>query len=186
MRLQNPRIRALPPEEWNDEVKEALAPIGSAGSMPALNIFRTLANHPKLAKRWMVFANHILGKNTLKPREREILILRIGWLCRAEYEWGQHAVISRAVGIRDDEIRRVADGPDAPGWDPFEAALLRAVDELHADAMISDATWKALSQRYDTRQLIDLVFTVGQYNLVSMALNTLGVQLDEGIEGFPR
>ena len=87
--------------------------------------------------------------------------------------------------MSEEEIQRVAEGPDAPGWAPFDVTLLRAVDELHDDAMITHATWKALSARYDTQQLMDLVFTVGQYNLVSMALNTFGVQLDEGIEGFP-
>ena len=88
--------------------------------------------------------------------------------------------------LSDDEIRRTTKEAAAPGWDPFEATLLAAVDELRADSMIADATWSALAARYDVRQLLDLVFTVGQYTLVSMALNTLGVQLDEGIEGFPR
>ncbi len=185
MRLSEPRVSPLPESEWDDETRELLGGLMRAGGR-VLNIFATLARHPKLLKRWLVFGNHVLGKNTLSPRERELAILRIGWLCRAEYEWGQHVVISRGLGIDDEEIRRVTAGPDAPGWDPFEATLLRAVDELHADAMIGDATWKALSARYDTQQLIDLVFTVGQYNLVSMALNTLGVQLDAGVEGFPR
>ena len=180
MRLDEPRLPPLEPDEMPAEIRERF------GDGPLLNIFRTLAHHPDLMKRWLVFGNHILGKNTLDPRERELAILRIGWLCKAEYEWGQHVEISRNLGMSDDEIERVAAGPDAPGWDPFDATLLRAVDELHADAMITDPTWKALSERYGTEQLMDLVFTVGQYNLVSMALNTFGVQLDEGIDGFPK
>ncbi len=94
-------------------------------------------------------------------------------------------MIGRLVGLSDDEIHRTTQGASAPGWDPFEATLLAAVDELHADSMIRDTTWSALAARYDVRQLMDFVFTVGQYTLVSMALNTLGVQLDDGIEGFP-
>jgi len=186
MRLKVPRIRPVPPEEWTDEVKDALAPIGTAGTMPAFNIFRTLANHPKLAKRWMVFANHILAKNTLPPRERELVILRIGWLCRAEYEWGQHVVIGKREGLRDEEITRIGVGPEAPGWSPLDRALLRATDELHADAMVSDATWQELARSLNTEQLMDVVFTVGQYNLVSMALNSFGVQLDAGLPRFPK
>jgi alkylhydroperoxidase family enzyme len=183
MRLSQPRIQPLPEAEWDDDVRATLGGLLRAGGR-VLNIFSTLAHHPKLLKRWLVFGNHVLGKNSLSPRERELAILRIGWLCRAEYEWGQHVAISRQIDMSEEEIRRVTEGPDAPGWDPFDATLLRAVDELHDDAMITDATWKALSERYDTHQLMDLVFTVGQYNLVSMALNTLGVQLDEGIGGF--
>ncbi len=128
----------------------------------------------------------MLAKSTLDPRERELVILRVGWLCRAEYEWGQHVLIGKQCGLSDEEIRRIQDGPDASQWDPFERTLLRAVDELHQHALVSDATWKELAERYDTQQLMDLVFTVGQYTLVSMALNSFGVELDEGIEGFSR
>jgi alkylhydroperoxidase family enzyme len=95
-------------------------------------------------------------------------------------------VIGKACGLTEEEIARVAAGPEASGWQPIEAALLRAVDELHADAFISDVTWADLEEHFDVPQLIDLVFAVGQYNLVSMALNTLGVQLDAGLEGFPK
>ncbi len=185
MRLTEPRVRPLAESEWDEKASEVLRGLPRAGGR-VLNIFATLAHHPSLMKRWLVFGNHVLGKQTLSPRDRELVILRIGWLCRSEYEWGQHVVISRGIGISDEDIQRVAEGPEASGWDPFEATLLRAVDELHGDAMIGDASWKTLSERYTTQQLMDLVFTVGQYNLVSMALNTLGVQLDEGIEGFPR
>ena len=122
--------------------------------------------------------------STLVPRERELLILRIGWLCQAEYEWGQHVIFGREAGLTDAEIARIKAGPDADGWDPFDATLLRAADELHADAFISNETWAALSERYTTRQLMDVVFTVGQYNMVSMALNSFGVQLDNGVKGF--
>jgi len=115
-----------------------------------------------------------------------LLILRIGYLCGSAYEWGQHARIARRVGLGDDEIVRVTDGPGAAGWSSFDRALLRAADELHRDAYISDQTWAELGARYDTKQLMDVVFTVGEYNLVSMALKTFGVPLDEGIEGFPR
>ena len=146
---------------------------------------RTLAHHPDLLRRWLVFGNHILSKSTLSPRDREIVILRIGWLCQAEYEWGQHVLIAKRSDITDEEIERITEGADAPGWGEIEQLLLRATDELHADAFISNDTWSALATHYSTQQLMDLVFTVGQYNLVSMALNTLGVQRDEGVPGFP-
>ena len=182
MRLTKPRLEPLAEEKWDDETREILERLKVDGRV--FNIFRTLAAHPRLLKKWMVFGNHILNKSTLPPREPELLILRVGWLCHAEYEWGQHVVIGKRVGLTDDEIDRVKEGPDAPGWSEFDAMLLRAVDELRAQSFISDAVWDALAATYDTRQLLDLIFTVGQYNLVSMALNTLGVRLDEGVAGF--
>jgi alkylhydroperoxidase family enzyme len=182
MRLTKPRLEPLAEDYWDDDTREMLERLKVDGRV--FNIFSTLAAHPKLLKKWLVFGNHILNKSTLPPRERELLILRVGWLCRAEYEWGQHVVIGKKAGLTDDEIERVKEGPDAPGWGEFDAALLRAVDELRGQAFISDAVWDALAAAYDRRQLLDLIFTVGQYNLVSMALNTLGVRLDEGVAGF--
>jgi alkylhydroperoxidase family enzyme len=180
MRLDKPRVQPLEPEQMDPELREAF------GTGPILKIFRTLAHHPKLMKRWLVFGNHVLSKSTLAARDREIAILRVGYLCQAGYEWAQHVAIARTAGLSDDEIARVAVGPDAHGWTDAERALLRATDELHEDQFVSDITWSALSTHYDTRQVMDLVFAVGQYHLVSMALNTFGVQLEEGAPAMPR
>jgi alkylhydroperoxidase family enzyme len=155
------------------------------GDGPILNIFRTLAHHPKLMKRWLVFGNHVLAKSSLPPRERELVILRTGWLCRAGYEWGQHVQIGLAAGLSQEEIDRIPAGSKAEGWSALDRALLDATDELHADAFVSDATWARLGE-LDVQQRMDLVFTVGQYNLVSMALNTLGVQPEPGLPSLPR
>ncbi len=182
MHLSEARITPLADEQMDDDVRRILDRARMRGRV--LNIFRTLAHHPKLLERWMVFGTHILNKSTLLPRERELVILRIGWLCRSEYEWGQHVLIGRQAGLTDEEIARVKTGTEAAGWSDSDAALLCAVDELHAEAFVSDATWQSLSERFSAQQLLDLIFTVGQYNLVAMALNTLGVQLDEGVPGF--
>jgi len=182
MRLNEPRIKALSEEEWDEDAKALLKPFAERGSV--LNIFRTLANHPDLARRWLVFANHILGKSTLAVRERELVILRIGYLCQAGYEWGQHVLIAREAGMTDDEIRSCRTGPATPGLSELDRLLLQATDELHEDAHVSDETWQGLSTHLSEQQLMDLVFTVGQYNLVSMALNSFGVQADEGLPGW--
>jgi 4-carboxymuconolactone decarboxylase len=184
MRLTEPRIEPVKRSEWTDEVKELLAPMEKAGGR-VLNIFATLARYPKLAKRWLVFGNHVLFKSSLPARERELVILRIGYLCKCDYEWGQHVVIGKESGLSDADIKRIPDGPDAKGWKPFDSLLLRATDELFTDAFIGDATWGGLGERYNQRQLMDLVFTIGQYTMVSMALNSFGVQLDAGITGLP-
>ncbi len=186
VRLSEPRIQPLSLSEWNEELQEIWRRGGQDKDESISNIMKTLANHPNLMKRWRVFGNHVLFKSTLPPRDREILILRIGWLCRSEYEWAQHVVIGKQCKLTEEEIHRITKGPDALGWDSFDATLLRAVDELYVDSFISDSTWNSLSERYTMQQLMDVIFTVGQYNLVSMALNTLGVQLEEGLEGFPK
>ena len=179
MRLNEPRLAPLADDELPAPVKETF------GDGPILNIFRTLAHHPGLMKRWLVFCNHVLAKSTLPPRERELVILRIGWLCRSGYEWGQHVGIGLASGLSQEEIDRIPLGAKADGWSEADRALLDATDELHADAFISDATWARLSD-LDVQQRMNLIFAVGQYNLVSMALNSLGVQPEPGLPSLPR
>jgi len=174
MRLDEPRLAPLEPEEMPEDIVEMF------GETPRLNIFRTLAHHPELMKPWMVFGGHILGRGTtLSPRDREIAILRVGSRRRSGYEWSQHVRIALDCGLSEEEITRIHEGSAAEGWADAERAILDATDELVADAFVTDPTWKRLSDHYDTRQLLDFVFTVGQYNLVSMALNTLGVQLED-------
>jgi 4-carboxymuconolactone decarboxylase len=183
MRLTEPRLAPLPPAEWDAEAAELMLRLKRDGMV--FNIFQTLARHPGLLRRWTVFAGHVLQKSTLPPRDREIVILRMGWLCRAGYEWGHHVAIGQEAGLSRNEIMRIAEGPASPGWDPFEATLLEAVDELEQDSFISDRTWTLLAGRYTPQQLLDLVFTIGQYRLVSMVLNSLGVQLEAGYEPMP-
>jgi alkylhydroperoxidase family enzyme len=181
-RPQSPRIPPLAVDEQDDQARELLAGAVAPGA-PAANIFATLVRHPGLFRKWMPFGGKLLtGK--LPTRDRELLILRTGWRCQSEYEWGQHVLIARGAGVTDEEIERLEVGPDAPGWDPFDAMLLRAADELHDDGCITDTTWAALAARYDVPQLIEVPMVVGQYHLVSFTLNSLGVQREPGVPGF--
>ena len=149
------------------------------------NIFSTLARHTDLFRAWLPFGGFLLGGGVLPARERELLILRTGWNCSSPYEWGQHVRIAESLGIEREEIERVAAGPDAAGWSPGEATLLRAADELHENAKISDGTWERLAETYDERGLIEIAMLVGHYHMVAFALNSLEVELDEGLEGLP-
>ena len=183
MKLSQPRIPPLTEGEWTDAQRKVLEPVKSA--QPFYNVLGTLSRHWDAAQKFTVWAYHVMGDTSrIGAREREILILRVGWLCQAEYEWGQHVIFAREAGLTDAEIASIKVGAEAEGWTPFEAALLRAADELHHDSCISDGTWAELAKRYDTLQLMDVVFAVGQYHLVSMALNSFGVQLDPGVKGF--
>ena len=123
--------------------------------------------------------------STLSDRVRELVTVRVGWLRRSEYEWAQHAAMARAAGMTDEEISAIGEGPGWPGWSPMEAALLRSVDEIVADRYISDETWQVLAGHFDRKQLMDLVFTIGAYDMLAMAFDTFGLELDPGMTGFP-
>jgi 4-carboxymuconolactone decarboxylase len=180
MPMKTPRIAVLPPAERSERQRALLEPTTRDGR--TFNVLATVVRHPDLLERWSAFAGHVMGPtSTLPAREREILILRIGWLNDSEYEFGQHVLFARRAGLTDQEIERVKLGPAAPSWDAFDAVLCQAADDLHRDGRVSDPTWSALAARYDERQLLDLLFTVGQYNLVSWVLNSVGVELDPGV-----
>ena len=179
-RPAEPRIPPLPPAERPESAQALLDTVRVAGA--EANIFTTLIRAEGLTRRWLPFGGKLLS-GRIPARDRDILILRTGWNCRAEYEWAQHVVIGRATGLTDDEIERIKGGPGA-GWQGLDAALLRAADELHTDWCISDATWAELQGHYDTQQLIELPMLVGHYHMVAMTLNSLGVALDDGLQGF--
>ena len=182
-RPQTPRIPPLRDEE-TDEQTSALLEEVRLPNAEAVNIFATLVRYPGLYRRWMPFAGKLLA-GKLPARDRELLILRSAWRCASSYEWGQHVRLAKQAGISAEEIDRIATGPDAPGWEPFDRTLLTAVDELHDDACLTDATWATLGSRYDERQMIELPMLVGQYHMLAFALNSLGVQREPGVPGLP-
>lgn len=184
-----PRISPLPPREWPNEMTQALGalrPSNARHPFPrrgddrpkGLNALGTLARYPALTEAFHTLNGHVLFASTLSVRQRELLVLRVAALRRAEYEWAQHVVLAGDAGIEADEVARVAAGPDAPEWSSLERAMLCAVDELIADAVVHDATWKVLADELDERQLMDLIFTVGTYDVLAMAFRSLGVELD--------
>ena len=177
-----PRIPPLDPADRDETARALLDGVGAVGA--EANVFTTLVRHPKLFRRWSPFGGTLLLAGTLPHRDRELLILRTAWNNGCEYEWGQHVRIARDAGL-SDEIDRVVDGPSAPGWDPFDATLLEAADELDRDSVISDDTWARLRERYDERQLIEVPMLIGHYTMLAFTLNSLGVQRDEGVEGLP-
>lgn len=180
MRLQTPRIAPVETADTPPESAALMERFRTEGR--DYNIFRTFSRHPAAFAAFLPWGGHVLGPgNTLDPRERELLILRVGWLCRAGYEWSRHVPLGRRAGLGDAEIEGIKVGANAPIWGPADAALIRAADALVTDHFVPDATWSALAARLSERQLMDVVFTVGQYVMVSMFLNSAGVQLDPDV-----
>ena len=151
---------------------------------PPLNIFRTLGHHPRLFKRFNLLGGLLLTDGLLPAREREIVILRVGWRSGSVYEFGQHTLIGKGVGLTDDEIRRLA-SPDVAGWGELDGLLVSFADELCAGNDVSDATWAVLEGRLGPAELVELLVVAGFYRLVSGFLRSARVPLDEGVPGWP-
>ena len=186
------RLEPLPPGEWPPGMTDAIAalrppnprypyPSRDPSRPKGLNALGMLAHHPELTTAYNHFNGHILFASTITPRQRELLVLRVAVLREADYEWAQHAVLAGDAGINETELESVRSGPTDPNWSAFEAALLTAADELVRDARVSDGTWATLAGELDTQQLMDVVFTVGAYDLLAMAFRTFDVELDDDL-----
>jgi len=143
----------------------------------------TMLKHPDIFRCQMEMGT-ALFKGKIPARERELAVLRVAWLMRAPYEWGQHVNIAKRYGAASEEIERVIAGADAPGWSKHEAALLRAVDELLSDQAISDETWGALAKSWDEGQLLEFPMIVGQYIATALVQNALRIRLERGNPGL--
>ena len=187
-----PRVSPLLPPEWDAVVQDAIGAFPSARDFVlsryqsddarGVNGVGIILRHPALAKAFLAFNNHVAKASSLSNRVRELLILRVSWVRRSEYEFVQHVVLGRRAGLNEADIERLQSGPDAPGWEPGDAELVRAVDELLTDARIGDATWARLTAHFNTTELMDIVFAVGCYEILAMAFKTFGAQLESGVE----
>jgi 4-carboxymuconolactone decarboxylase len=180
-----PRIPPLPRAEWTDDAREVFAYWGEPNAWEEgskTNILMTMGNHPELGKVYNIWGKHLLMSNTLSTRHLEILILRVAWLVKSAYEWHNHVGYGLNAGLTLEEIGAIRDFPAGGDWNEQDAAVLRSVDELKNDGVISDATWATLGQYFDTRQKMDLVFSIGHYVMTSWAISSFGVGIEGGAD----
>ena len=178
---EGPRIEPLPQDALDREAVELVRAVrAGAGAFEMAEVpeyMCTMIRHPEIFRCQMEMGT-VLFNGRIPPREREIAILRVGWLCRAPYEWGQHVNIARRVGLGSEHIEQARIGSSAPGWSEHEAAIVRGVEELIADKALSDETWETLAKSWDEAQLIEFPMMVGQYVATAFVQNTLRIRLE--------
>lgn len=175
------RIPPLPRAEWTDPAREVFAFWGEPNAWEEgskTNIMMLMANHPELAMAYNGWGKHLLMANTVPPRPRELIILRVGWLCQSEYEWHNHVGYALNLGMRLDEIAAIKVGGNALNWNAEDRNVLNAVDELVENGRLSDDAWAALSAKLNRKQLMDFVFTVGHYVMTSWAISAFRMPLE--------
>jgi alkylhydroperoxidase family enzyme len=190
-----PRIRPLPTSEWPPEMRGAMAaiqppvlrhplPVRVPGRPKGLNALGLLAQHPELTTAYHALAGHVLFATSLSVRQRELVVLRVASRRDSEYEWSQHVVQGLDAGLNRDEIAAAAEPAIGGAWSPLDAAILAAVDELVDDARMGDETWAALSAEFDVKQIMDLIFTVGSYDVLAMLFRSADVRLDDDLTAW--
>ena len=185
IRLDEKLPRVAPLDEITDELRGlAMPPKGYGTPGEVALAYRILLNHPAVVRDLRPIGDFFLLETLLPLRDRELMILRVSWLCSSPYEWGEHVGIAKANGVTEQEIAAVVTGSSHPDWSAHDRALLRAVEELRESAMISDEIWAALGQTYDTRQLIEIPVLIGQYQATAYWLNCLRIPLRDGNPGM--
>ena len=186
---QGPKIAAYRNDELDQATRDLVGDVRSAaGAGPTDDVpeyMRLLVKHPEYFKCNME-AGAVLFRGAIPPRERELAVLRNGWLCGAPYEWGEHVRIAKRYGISDEEVERTTVGSSAPGWNEHEAAILRGVEELVADFAVSDQTYATLAKTWDEKQLIEFPAMVGAYITTALIQNTLRARLADDNPGLTR
>ena len=184
-----PRIDPLPDGEIAEAAMVAIDKIRTMNDIaldtPVPEFFATVGKHPELLAAFLDFGIRFLGDTALPDRQRELAILRTGWLCGAPFEWGEHVLIAREdAGVSSEEIEWIVQGSAAPGWGELDRAVIKACEELHAVAMISNETWEVLARHLTDQQLIELPVLAGQYHKVAFVQNSLRFRLREGNPGL--
>lgn len=184
---QEYRIPKPPREQWTDETREVYAFWGEPNAWEEgskTNVISVMGAHPPLGKVYNIWGKHFLMENTLNTRQLEIIILRVSWLIKSAYEWHNHVGYGINAGLTLADIAAIRDFPEGGSWDEEEAALLNACNEQLGEHCISDATWATLAKHFDTRQLMDLVFTIGHYAMTGWALASMGVPIEGGADAI--
>jgi 4-carboxymuconolactone decarboxylase len=180
-----PRILPLPRAEWTDDAREVFAYWGEPNAWEEgskTNVLMVMGNHPDLGKVYNAWGKHLLMSNSLGSRYLELLILRVAWLVKSAYEWHNHVGYALNAGLTLEDIGAIRDFPEGGNWTEQDAVVLRSVDELKEDGIISDATWATLGKYFDKRQKMDLVFSIGHYVMTSWALSSFGVEIEGGAD----
>jgi alkylhydroperoxidase family enzyme len=179
------RLAPLADGEADAAQQAALEFLIAGPAQKTANIYKTLARAPELAMKMVAFGRALRNDSLMSARHRETIILRIGWNCRGEYEFAQHRRVALESGMTIEDVKRICDGPDAEGWDPFERWLCIAADDLHNTNKLSDAAWEAIRAEYDDEQVVQAMLLIGYYTLVSYVLNALGTPIEPGQVSFP-
>ena len=149
------------------------------------HVSATLGLHPELSAAFGTFAGFVVNDASTPRRQRELVILRTGWNCGAQYEFGQHTLFGREAGITEAEIVALTRPLTTFPWAEDDRVLLEMADELYTDCTVTDPTWAELAERWPPKEILEFVMTIGFYFMACGIHNTFGVQLDEGVPGWP-
>ena len=167
-------MKPLPPAEWDRRLEHILEDMKGR----PLHVHGLMAHHPELLSAWWDFRNYSVVGGELGGRRCELVILRTARHMGSIYEWAHHVQRGRRVGLTAVEVERVKIGPAADGWTEADRLLLQAVDEVNEHRCVTPETLAALSEHFNTRQVMDILAISGAYRILGTMINTWGLELE--------
>ena len=182
-----PRIPPLAENELSDDAMELAAKLRAnfglkTDSLP--DAIATMLRHPEIYRAQVEYVTERTKALVLAPRDLEIMILRTAWLCQSAYSWGEHVNFGKKAGITSEEIERLTQGSEAPGWSEKDRAVIRMAEELHETCNVSNETWAVLTDHFSDKEIIELLMIAGFYREVAYLYNTMRVRLIPGNPGL--
>lgn len=185
MSTSEPRIPPVTRSEWTDEMRDLFTVMDGPEAWekgPSRDIMYVLARHPVLSQLFMQFGRRVLMESSLPDRERELVTLGVAWITRSDYEWLSHVAYGLHVGLTEADIEAAKQGAESPHWSGRDRDLLRATVQLCKNYHVDDELWASLSKEFDPRQMMELVYTIGNYMLFSAVLNSFRIPPEAGME----
>lgn len=174
------RIPRVQRHQWTDAMRDVFAVFGGEEARingSKANVINVMAHHPTLVLPWLEYNKVLLENPLIDEKLREIIILRVAWLHRSEYEYVQHVAIGRRAGLTDAQLAAIQDGTAASVWSETERLALAATDDMTKDSCISAGTWAGLSAKFNHAEMLELMFVVGTYTMLAMMFNSVGLSL---------
>ena len=169
-----------------EAARQAAIAVGVPEVFASLNVFRVLLHQPGVAKQIAELLSELLAGKALDPRQRELIIMRLGWSTHSVYEWTQHWRVARSMGMTEVDILGVRDWHNHSAYSSADRCVLAAVDDWVADGAIQAETWSRCEAEFaDPAVRIELVAAIGTWCMISALLRSLDVPLEDGVAAWP-
>jgi AhpD family alkylhydroperoxidase len=138
-------------------------------------LYQILLNAPEIAQGWEALLTAIRNRNSLPPAIREMIILRVAVLNRAQYEFDAHVPHAKNAGMSDEKIEALKQLEIAQVFSSQEQAILKLTDVMTQEIQVSDTVFDPIKSQFNDPEILELVATIAAYNMVSRLLNALHI-----------
>jgi alkylhydroperoxidase family enzyme len=145
-----------------------------------LNLHRSMLHAPGLMQKRAAYSTALNRDGRLPPQLRELAQLTIGVTSHCLYEYYEHVISARRLGVSDEKIMALPVYERHPVFTPEERAVIRYAEEMTANVRVSDETFNALREFFDDALIVELTMLIAHYNSTIRIAEALLLEVEEG------